>query len=241
MNSIRRFTAPISIALLIIVAGLAFATLRTNTTNPYPILDPDFALWVESSGQSRPMIWQLQYVKTPNDLILLNQTNTSDMTATELQILRNDHAGWTYAYLSQTIDGPRLTSLFTMDVAIWIMKDTQVPQATLFGVEVNDGFHVLTFIFSDESAEPQQFLAHRTVFLETPENAWVKQSLDFTKQYEAAKWERPDHVTLSIVFGAGPNAAGLQTVYIHGFSVSQSKNLDRSGYFSGFFACREVE
>ncbi len=209
--------------------------------NPSPILDPDFALWVERAGQTQPMVWQFRYVRTPNDSVLLNQTMTSGMTAIEFQILRNDHVGWTYAYLSQSIDGPRLTALFTMDVAIWVMKDTQVPQTALFGVELNDGLHVLTFIFSDQPAKPQQFLAHRTVFLQTPGNTWVKQPLDFAKQYAEAKWERPDRVTLSIVFGAGPNAIGLQTAYIHGFSVSQPKTLSSLAYFFSFFVCREVE
>lgn len=237
MMRARRYVAPISIALLIIVAGATFATLRTNTTNPPPILDPNFSLWVQNSGQSRPLIWRFQNVTSPNDLVMLNQTTINGKNATQLQILKSNHTGWTYAYLSQSIDGPRLTALFTIDVAIWVMKDTQVPQAALFGVEVNDGVHVLTFIFSDQAAEPQQFLAHRTVFIQTPGNTWVNQPLDFAGQYKAAKWERPDYLTLSVVFGVGPSALGPQSVYIHGFSVSQPKSL---GYSFGFFACREV-
>ncbi len=237
MKPARRYVAPISIAILILVAGVTYATLRTTITSPPPILDPNFELWVENSGQSRPLIWQFQNVTSPNDFVTLNQTTINGMNATQLQILKSNHTGWTYAYLSQSIDGPRLTALFTMDIAIWVMKDTQVPQTALFGVEVNDGVHVLTFIFSDQAAEPQQFLAHRTVFIQTPGNTWVKRPVDFAGEYRAAKWGRPDHVTLSVVFGAGPGAVGSQSVYIHGFSVSQPKSL---GYFFGVFACREV-
>lgn len=241
MAFVRRYTAPVSVVLLIIVAGIAFATLRTGTANPDPILDPNFALWVENGGQSRPMIWQFESVKTQNDLVWLNKTEAGGVSETTLHIFRNDRTGWSYAYLSQSIDGQRLTALFTMDVSISVMKSTLVPQVALFGVEVNDGLHVLTFIFSDQPAEPQQSLGHRTVFLQTQPNSWVNEPLDFAGQYAKAEWPKPDKVTLSIVFGAGPNAVGLQTVHVRGFIVSQPKSTSTVGYFGGFLACRIVE
>ena len=197
MSLLRRATAPVSVALLIIVAALTFANLQTSSVPSPPILDPNFELWVESSAGSHPLVWQFEHVEAVDDSASLKQTQVDGMKATELTIFRGGKTGWTYAYLSQVIDGARLTALFTQEIEVSVMREacicssSALSAGTLFGVEVNDGTHVLTYVFSEYHAETQMFLAHRIVSLQTPSSEWVQQRLDFAVQYEDAQWKTP--------------------------------------------------
>jgi hypothetical protein len=234
LSLLRRATAPVSVALLIIVAALTFASLQTSSVPSPPILDPNFELWVESSAGSHPLAWQFEHVEAADDSASLKQTQVGGMKATELAIFRGGETGWTYAYLSQVIDGARLTALFTQEIEVSVMREacicssSALSAGTLFGVEVNDGTHILTYVFSEYHAETQVFLAHRIVSLQTPSSEWVQQRLDFAEQYDDAQWKTPDRVTLSIVFGVGLDATGWQRAYVHGFTVARSESYVNS-------------
>ena len=234
MSLLRRATAPVSVALLIIVAALAFANLQTSSVPSPPILDPNFELWAESATGSHPLVWRFEHVEAVDDSASLKQIQVDGMKATELAIFRGGKTGWTYAYLSQVIDGARLTALFTQEIEVSVMREacicssSALSAGTLFGVEVNDGTHVLTYAFSEYRAATQVFLAHRIASLQTPSGEWVQQRLDFAEQYKDAQWKTPDRVTLSIVFGVGLNATGWQRAYVHGFTVTRSENYVNS-------------
>lgn len=231
----KKLTAPLSAVFLIIVAGLAFTHLQPRTEQPPVIFDPQFDLWVSDSdlGGTRPLVWELEYVKGIGDRVRLHQTVLADRKALEIQILQDGADDrWAYVYLRQTIDGARLRALFADELGMWTFSQrtcgcggSSPPQSTVFGLEINDGLHTLTFIFSPEAAEPQQFLSHRTVFLHTSPGTWVYQRIDVEKEYDDAHWNHPDRLLFSIVLGAPGLAAGTHVGYVSEFSWTRKTTV----------------
>ncbi len=221
----RKHTAPLSVTLLIIVAALAFLnSLRSSSIGPPPILDPNFELWVEDSGTKRLKVWEFEYVKGPSDSVSLQQTVVNGNNATEFLVLQDGKdENWVYAYLKQVIDGTRLRALFTRVLNVSILREScacgnpSADESTIFGLEVNDGVHTLTFVFS---GKPEGFLAHRTVFLYTPPQEWTYHQIDLRKEYDAAhwNWNLTDRLTFSVVFAVAGNATGWHRAYVQGFS-----------------------
>jgi len=224
----RKLTAPLSVVLLIVVAGLAFTQLQTRPEIPPPILDPQFDLWVSDAavGGQRPLVWGLGYVKGPEDKVELRETTLEGRRALEIRILQDGvDDEWAYVYLNQTIDGARLRALYTMELGVWVLtelscacKAPTTSQSTVFGLEIDDSAHGLTFIFSPERMAPQQFLAHRTIYLETVAGTWTYHRIDIAKEYRNAHWSLPERITFSIVLGAPGSASGVHIGYVHGFA-----------------------
>jgi hypothetical protein len=224
MRSYKSLVAPISVILLIAVAGLAFLDLRPSYVGPPPILDPSFELWVGDQGSRRLMLWDLEYVSGLGDNVSLQETVFAGKRAMELLIMQAGNDGKpVYAYLKQTIDGERLAGLLTDDVGVWVLTEpcvcdgTTPARSVTFGVEVNDGVHTLTFIFSDIAAETRTILAHRFVYLPTQPRTWTYQHINVTEQYTLAQWSLPEHVTFSLVFEVGGFATGWHSAYVNSF------------------------
>jgi len=221
------------VALLILVAGMAFNLhLQTKTEYPPPILDPEFGLWVSDPniGGSRPMVWDLEYVKGVGDQVTLREAVPSGKKALEIQIFQDGADDkWVYVYLRQKIDGARLRALFDMEIWVWVLsksscacKETSMSQQAIFGIETNDGAHLITFIFSDRATEWQHFPNHRIVILPTPPEEWTVHRIDIAREYDRAQWKRPDWLSFSILLEAAGSAAGWHTGYVHSFSWTQT-------------------
>jgi hypothetical protein len=223
------------VGLLILVAGLAFnLNLQTETEYPPPILDPEFQLWVsDPTVGSRPMVWDLDYAKGAGDQVKLQQTTLSDRNALEMQLFQNGTDDkWVYVHLIQKIDGARLTALFDMEVSVWALVEPSCacelvsnPQAVIFGIETNDETHVLTFIFSNTTYEPQQSPTHRTIILPTAPGEWTMHTINLAREYDNAQWKRPESLSFMIIFEASSSAEGWQTAYLHHFSWTRRSNV----------------
>ncbi len=228
VRSYKKLIAPISVTLLLIIAGLAFLDLQPSFVGPPPILDPNFQLWVGDAGARRLMVWEMEYVKGPADEVALREAVVGGRNATELLVRQSgiDDAP-VYVYLKQTIDGARLTGLLEDDVGIWVLAEpcvcngTSTARSLIFGVELNDGIHTLTFIFSDQAIEARTLLAHRFVYLTTQSGAWTYQHINVTRQYALAQWSLPDHLTFSLVFEAGALAIGSHSAYVNSIHVAK--------------------
>jgi len=226
----RKLTAPLSVILLVIIAGLAFVTLQSGpigpASEPHPILDPNFDLWVEVAGTRRLMVWELEYIKGPGDSVSLQQMSVDGRRTLEFLVFGGEKDGkGMNVYLRQTIDGTRLAILLKSGLDISIIVEpcgcggALTVHSVAFGVEVNDGNHLITFVFSDETAEPQTFFANRIVFFPTAPGKWAKQHIDLAKEYNLAQWKLPERITFSLVFGVGANVTGWHRAYVEGFSV----------------------
>jgi len=229
MRSYKGLVAPISVTLLILVAGLAFLNLRPSYVGPPPILDPSFQLWVGDPDSGKLMLWDLEYVKGLGDQVSLQETALAGKRAIELLIMQDgSDSEPVYAYLkqNQTIDGARLTELLTDDIGVWILTEpcncngTITTRSIIFGIEVNDGLHTLTFIFSDRAIETATILAHRFVYLPTQPGTWTYQHINVTEQYRLAQWGLPDRLTFSLVFEVGGFATGSHSAYVNSFHVT---------------------
>ncbi len=234
VRSYKKLIAPISVTLLLIIAGLAFLDLQPNFVGPPPILDPNFQLWVGDPGARRLMLWDMEYVKGPADNVSIHETVVDGKSAAQMLIGQSgtDNAP-VYLYLKQTIDGARLAELLEDDVGIWVLAEpcscngSSTTRSLIFGVELNDGIHTITFIFSDEASEARTLLAHRFVYLRTQLGAWTYQHFNVTRQYALAQWAPPDHLTFSLVFEAGAYAIGLHSAYVNSIHVANSQANSR--------------
>ena len=240
VRSYKKLVAPMTVTLLLIIAGLAFLDLQPSFVGPPPILDPNFQLWVGNAGARRLMLWNMEYVEGPADNVSLREAVVDGRNATELLVKQSgiDDAP-VYVYLQQTIDGARLTGLLEDDIGIWVLAEpcacngTSTERSLIFGVELNDGTHTLTFIFSDQAIETRTVLAHRFVYLTTQSGAWTYQHINVTRQYALAQWSLPNQLTFSIVFEAGALATGLHSAYLNSIHVAKpqvsSGQYDPSG------------
>lgn len=228
MRSYKKLIAPISVGLLIIVAGLSFLNLQPSFVGPPPILDPNFGLWVGDSGARTLMVWNFEYVKGPGDSVGLQQAVIDGKSAAELLVMQSgidDEP--VYAYLTQTIDGARLTGLFEGDIGVWVLTEacacngTSTAHSVIFGVELNDGIHTLTFIFSDSTIPAKTILAHRVVYLTTQPGTWTYQHINVTREYALAQWSLPASIQFSLVFEAGEYATGLHAAYVNSFQLAK--------------------
>jgi len=235
LSLLKRATAPISIGLLIIVAAIApFTILRTPPVTTPPILDPNFELWLGNSSDRHLVVWRSEYVVATGDSISLNETTFNQMTALKFNLFKENRTAPTYAYVSQEINGPRLAALFALNISAWILREpcacnstSTIGNGEVFGVELNDGTHVLTFIFSARPAEAQVLWAKRIVFLETPADQWAKVPLDIAEEYQSAQWKKPDRVTLGIIFGAGIDVTGSRQAFLHNFTWTNRANSQK--------------
>jgi hypothetical protein len=227
MKYYKRLFAPISVILLVVVAGLAFLNVRPSYVGPPPILDPSFQLWIGDPTSRRPMLWDFEYVNASGSSVSLNEVVINGKKAVELLIAstgRGDDPS--YAYLKQTMDGQRLVDLLSYDVGVWVLtepcncNETITTNSVVFGIEVNDGIHTLTFIFS-ESAAQATILAHRFVYLPTRPATWVYQHINVTEQYQLAHWALPELLTFSLVFEVGGRATGSHSAFVNSFQATR--------------------
>lgn len=86
--------------------------------------------------------------------------------------------------------------------------------SVVLAVDVNDGEHTISFLFSDELQAAQTLLNHRIVFMPTPSGVWSFREFNVAKQYEAAHWATPNSLVFSITFGAAGSAVGSHTAYL---------------------------
>jgi hypothetical protein len=251
MRSYRRLIAPISVTLLILVAGLAFLNLRSSYVGPPPILDPNLELWVGDLGSRKLMLWDLEYVKGPGDQVSLQETVLAGKKATEFLIMQDgSDSEPVYAYLKQTMDGARLAGLLSDDIGVWILTEpcncngTMTARSIIFGIEVNDGLHTLTFIFSDRVIEATTILAHRFVYLPTQPGTWTYQHINVTEQYRLAQWSLPERLTFSLVFEVGGFATGRHSAYVNSFHVTKTQPVtgthDSYGTGQSRFSFRDI-
>jgi hypothetical protein len=173
------------------------------------------------------MVWNLEQVKGIDDHVNVNQTIIQGKDAVQLSVLQSGVGSrWVYVSLSQTIDGGRLSSLLSSTIGVWILKHRCGCEMNLFNqtsiilaVELNDGIHTLTFVFTDMLQGTRGLLDHRIVFLPTQSGVWTFQELNITREYISAHWMPPERVTLSIIFGAGGTATGWHLAYVSQLTV----------------------
>ena len=237
MSNITRFTAPISIVILIIVAAVVpFTILKSNPVTSPPVLDPNFELWMGGSGRMSLILWRSEYVIAEGDALSLNQVTFDHMTALKFELSKQNKSAASYVSVTQIITGPRLASLFTLNLSVWVLREScncdpsSIVPNEVFGVTFNDGTHTLTYQFSATPMKTEVKWDARVVHLQTLNDQWVKVPLNIGEEFESAQWKRPERVTLGVVFGAGNDFSGSRTAYLHNFTWSERSNVQGRDY-----------
>jgi len=197
--------------------------LQGTYSGPPPILDPDFKLWVDGSNGSRLMVWNLELAKGVFDNATIGKSFVQGRDAVEFEIYQSGAGSrLVYASISQTVDGARLSALFNDTIGIWIIKEPCHCDASPFNstaailaVQVDDGEHTISYLFSDELQATQTLLNHRMVYMPTLSGVWSLREFNVGKQYAAAHWATPDWLVFSITFGAAASAVGWHTAYLN--------------------------
>jgi hypothetical protein len=223
---IHKYFAAISLATLILVAALAFVNLQGTYSGPPPMLDPDFKLWANSSVGPQLMVWNREYVKGPFDQAIMNETMVDGRDAAQLGIFQSGTGTEVYEGLTQSLDGARLAAFFHSSFEFWIMKEPCHCDGNPFNetavtllLEVNDGLHTISFLFSDKYAGTLSLLNNRIEFRPTPSGTWTFQKFNFTEEYEAAHWYLPSSLTFRILFGVGKSAVGWHYAFLNRITV----------------------
>jgi hypothetical protein len=241
----RKYFAPVSILILVLAGVFAFVNQQHAYSGPPPILDPDFKLWRNDSRGQRLMVWNSESVKGVNDLAVMNVSSIMGRDAVALGIFQSGAGSrWVYESLSQTLDGSRLLSLLNMSIGIWILREPCRCDANPFNktsvvlsVEVNDGVHTISFVFSDQLQGTQTLLGHRIVFMPTPSGVWTYQKFNIAREYAGSHWSAPDQLTFSIVFGVGGSAVGWHYAYLNTVTaVNDGFRYPLPPKFSGFWS-----
>jgi len=205
------------------VAAFAFVNLQGTYSGPSPILDPNFKLWSTNSTRSQLSVWNLESIKGSGDQVSLNETSIGGRDAAQLAVFQTgERPGWVYVGLTQTLDGGRLSALFRSMVGIWFLKeschcddDPFNTTAVTLVLEVNDGMHTITNIFSDKRGGTLALLNHELVFRPAPSGIWTFQEFNFTKEYADAHWPIPTSLTFRIIFGVGQSSSGWHYAYLN--------------------------
>jgi len=221
MNNLRRYFGVASIIILLLAAALAFLNLRGTSSPPPALLDPDFTLWTQTGNSTRPMVWTLQS-NVQQDQLGVERTSLDGRDSLRLSLRQNATAqGGTFVSLSETLDGTRLAQLMNSTIGLWVFKEPCNCDADPFGdysvvlsVQINDGFRLVSFVFTDKLQGVVTFLGHRVIFIPTPSGEWSYREVNFRQEYLLAQWPMPVSAMFSLYFEVGSNSLGWHTVYI---------------------------
>ena len=227
---LNRYFAPVSAGILILVAAFAFTNLQGTYSGPAPILDPNFKLWSTNSTGSQLSVWNLESVKGSDDQVSLNETTINGRDAAQLAVFQSgERPGWVYAGLTQTLDGARLAALFKSTLGIWFMKEPchcdDYPfntTAVTLVLEINDGIHTISYVFSDNREGILPLLNHELVFRPAPSGVWTFQQFNFTKEYSDAHWSIPTSLNFRIIFGVGQSSPGWHYAYLNRITTASN-------------------
>lgn len=229
LQQVKRYFAPASVVVLLLTAAFAFLSLQGTYSGPPAVLDPNFNLWVTGPNGPQLMVWTVELVKGASDQIMINKTILEGKHALELRVFQSGiQSRWTYASLSQGIDGGRLAELLNASVGFWVFKEQCLCDVDLFNktsvilsVETNDGVHTISFVFSDGLQGVRTLPDHRIIFLPTPSGSWYFQKLNIAKEYRTMRWSTPDKLTFSLVLGVAGGAIGWHSAYLSGITLAR--------------------
>jgi hypothetical protein len=221
LGAFRRYFGAVSVLILLVVAALAFVNLQGTSPPPPAILDPDFTLWTQKGNFTQLMVWNLETNAAPGQLVLdRGMFGTRD--ALRLSLYQNTTTQHSvFVSLSESVDGSRLAVLMRSMLGIWVFKQAcncdSNPFSTpssLLAVQVNDGVHEISFVFTEKAQGIVTFLAHRVVFLPTPSGLWTYKELSIAQEYALAGWPQPSALTFALFFEVGSTAFGWHTTYL---------------------------
>ena len=202
---------------LVILAGLVVISFYQNygKADDYPlILNPKFKYFTSDpeTGGTKPFLWEVTYTTGPNDIAYISHDTVEGQQCLGLHVYQdgdNDSYTWANVHVKQTLKGDAVSKLFRYRTEMWIYPTFSFVQDpvskepwNVFGLEINDGKHLMWFVFSDGPGGAYQLRNHRIVLVHAPLNRWSKIQIDISRQYAEVGWEEPSDLSFILIAGA---------------------------------------
>jgi len=88
----------------------------------------------------------------------------------------------------------------------------------VYGIEINDGIHMIWYVFSDVNEGTYTVSAYHSVWvIKTPLNEWSYREINFTQRYQELSWEMPRYVYFTCIVGT--RLSGTYSGYFRGIAT----------------------
>jgi len=231
MSRCRRFGAISSLLLLLSAVCLGFSflqgerhevTLLSNRKFKYLVVDP-------ATNMSRPYFWELDAIKGPSDRLNLTSGYVAGWSALQMEVYQDgeeDEYVWAMIHLRQDLTEEKAENLFFSKIGAWVFptfsytcdERTKDP-ANSFGIEVNDGVHILWFIFSDENVGVYLLSNHRIAVIYCPLNEWSFREVQISTEYEKVGWARPESFSFMVMMGLTQGMPGKRVGFFREITI----------------------
>lgn len=229
---LRRIAALISIA---ICAGLilgAYSQEYGQEYQPPPLLNTTFKYWtlVPGTNQTKPYLWKTDFLKGPDDLLRVTEDTVQGESALGMHVYQdglNDTFDWAMLHVRQDLRGKAAATVFENNVGVWVYPTFSYHADPInknplnaFGIEINDGTHIVWFVFSRGEGARYEFRLHRIIIVTTPLNQWSYREVNIKAEYEAAKWPVPGSFSFILMTGATKPDPGWYAGYFKMVTVT---------------------
>jgi hypothetical protein len=133
----------------------------------------------------------------------------------------NDTYDWATIHIKQPIRGNALERMLEKKVGVWvyptfpyIYDEIEKDPRNVFGIEINDGEHIIWFVFSNHPDQTYTLRNHRIVIIDTPLNEWSYREINIAEQYIEAGWELPEDISFIFITGATKVLEGNFSGYV---------------------------
>jgi len=141
---------------------------------------------------------------------------------------------WASIHVKQDLRNEEAENLFYSKVGVWvyptfsyIRDEKTLDPANSFGIEINDGSHVLWFIFSDKNVGTYTLNGHRIVVIDTPLNQWSYREINIAAEYIDEGWSKPKSFTFMLIIGLTQAVEGERVGFFREITVE----LPSTSYF----------
>jgi len=213
-SKLRSALALLSLLIVSAMVGVSFYQ-SYGKSNDYPlILNPKFKYFTRDpmTGGYRPFLWEVTYTEGPNDMTFIRHDVVEGEECLGLHVYQdgaNDTYSWATIHVKQTFRGEAVSRLFRSRIGMrvyptfsFVQDPVSKEPRNVFGLEINDGTHLIWFIFADSPEEVYQLRNHRIVIVPAPLNQWSNIEIDVAHQYLEAGWEKPNDLSLILISGA---------------------------------------
>lgn len=218
----------LGLVFLIVLASIAAASFYQSygKTNDYPIiLNPKFKYFTKDpiTGDQKPFLWEVTYTIGPNDSAFIRHDVIEGKECLGLHVYQdgaNDTYSWANIHVKQALRGQTASRFFSSKIGLWVYPTFSYAQdpnskepGNVFGIEINDGKHLLWFIFSDSPSGFYQLRNHRIVLVNAALNQWTHVQIDVLSHYKQAGWEEPSDLSFILISGATKATPGNYAGY----------------------------
>ncbi len=211
---IRKFTAPYSIIICILIILISFYQLYGQEYEEPAIFNSKFKYFTKDSltNSSKPLLWETAYFKGPNDAVSVREDIVDGENCLGLHVYQdgvNDTYDWATLHVKQRIRGNSLKGILDGKLGVWTYptfnykyNNISKEPETVFAVEINDGSKIFWFIFSDSEEQIYNLRNHRIIVIKTPLNQWSYREIDIAQYYRDAQWDLPTDISFIFVCGS---------------------------------------